>query len=219
MNDSLVLGIETSGILCSVAWWQNDKILLEYNIEKRNAHGTLLASLVEEGHKKLNISSTSVDLVAVGSGPGSFTGLRIGMAYAKGFCWGLGIPLVPVTNFEVLFYSVRAHKGPVIALIEARKGYYYVGKFLDGILQIDTRYLVEGRKLINSSNSNRMFVVHEESSPGHFIDLCPNSLKVKQGDYRASVICTLGHQKYGQKEIKDLAEVEPFYVQPFAGVL
>jgi len=219
MSDSLVLGIETSGLLCSVAWWQNDKTLLEYNIERKNAHGTLLASLVEKGQKKLKISSNSIDLVAVGSGPGSFTGLRIGMAYAKGFCLGLGIPLVPITNFEVLFYSVLTYKGSVITLVEARKGYYYVGKFLNGILQKDAQYLVEGHKLIDDSVSNLKFVVHEESVPGHFINLSPNPSMVKQGNYRASIICALGNQKYRQKEVKDLAEVEPLYVQPFAGVL
>ena len=117
MSDHLVLGIETSGILCSVAWWQNGSVLLEYNLEKKNEHAVLLAALVERGFNELKIDHNTVTHVAVGSGPGSFTGLRIGMSYAKGFCFGHNIPLIPVTNFELLSDLAEDNKFPIYTFV------------------------------------------------------------------------------------------------------
>ncbi len=219
MNDPVVLGIETSGILCSVAWWQRNQTLLEYNIEKRNAHATLLASLVEEGLKNLDLSPESINLVAVGSGPGSFTGLRIGMAYAKGFCLGQDIPLIPVTNFEVLAHLAKDHRGPVLTLIEAGKGFYYAGSFPSGSSVPDEQYLAEGSKLIQNIASDSKLIVHEEIARDTLINSVPEFIPIEQGNYSAAVICALGYQKYEQKELLNLDEVEPLYLQPFAGIL
>lgn len=218
MNDLIILGIETSGILCSVAWWQKNQILLEYNIERKNAHATLLARLVDDGQKKLNLSSNEIGLVAVGAGPGSFTGLRIGMAYAKGFCLGQDIPLIPVTNFEVLAYPFRDYNSYIFSLIEARNGYYYSNKFFNGTSLNDSQYLAEAGKIIDGLRPNEKVVVHEEISIGNFKAIAPEFVSVEQSDYRASVICSIGHEKYKQKELLDLYEVEPLYLQPFAGI-
>lgn len=221
MNDEIVLGIETSGILCSVAWWQKDEILLEYNIEKKNAHATLLANLVNEGLNKLSLSPESVGLVAIAAGPGSFTGLRIGMAYAKGYCFGLNIPMVPVTNFEILAFCIQEHDAPVLALIEARKGYYYVGKFAAGQLVPNEQYIAESQEIIRLLSPEIYTVVHEEVATGFFRSLLPDISKqmVIQGRYSAATICALGHQKFKQNEQWDIDKIEPAYLQPFAGVL
>jgi tRNA threonylcarbamoyladenosine biosynthesis protein TsaB len=219
MNDPIVLGIETSGILCSVAWWQNNQTLLEYKIEKRNAHATLLANLVEQGLKKLGLSGDSINMVAVGSGPGSFTGLRIGMAYAKGFCLGQDITLIPVTNFEVLAHHARDYKGPVLTLIEARKGYYYTGRFRYGSNIPEEQYLAEGSTLMLNIDPGSKIIVHEEIAPGTLIKSVPNSIPIEKGNYSSAVICAIGYQKYKQKDIMNLDDIEPLYLQPFAGVL
>jgi tRNA threonylcarbamoyladenosine biosynthesis protein TsaB len=219
MNDPIVLGIETSGILCSVAWWQSSQTLLEYNIEKRNAHATLLANLVEKGLKKLGLSGDSISLVAVGSGPGSFTGLRIGMAYAKGFCLGQDIPLVPVTNFEVLADLARDHRGPVLTLIEARRGYYYAGRFSTGSNVPEEQYLTEGSTLIKDIDPESMLIVHEEIAPGTLINSVSNLISIEQGNYSSAAICALAYQKYKQSDLLNLDDIEPLYLQPFAGVL
>ena len=219
MNETLILGIETSGILCSIAWWQSGKILLEYNVEKRNAHATLIAKLVEEGVENLGISFDDLDLVAVASGPGSFTGLRIGMAYAKGICLALDIPLIPVSNFEVLAYSERDSGRPVLCLIEARKDYYYAGSFENGFLNPVEQYISEKHEILEKVATGTKIVVHEEINKGLFAAAAKDKYTIQQQDYSAEVICNLGYLKYLENETYLLDEIEPLYLQPFAGVL
>ena len=71
MNNPLILGIETSGRLCSIAWWQDETILLEYNLESKNEHTILLDTFVKKGLEELKIDPKSITLVVIASGPGS----------------------------------------------------------------------------------------------------------------------------------------------------
>ena len=102
----MILGIETSGILCSIAWYENEHILLEYNIERNQVHSNVLADLFNNGMNHLNKRANDISLASIGCGPGSFTGLRIGMSFLKGLCFGSDIPIIGVSNFNVLALHV-----------------------------------------------------------------------------------------------------------------
>jgi tRNA threonylcarbamoyladenosine biosynthesis protein TsaB len=218
MSNHLVMGIETSGILCSIAWWQNNQTLLEYNINRKNAHATLLAEFVQKGFQELKLNSQSLSLVSVGSGPGSFTGLRIGMAYAKGICYGLEIPLVTVTNFELLADQVGDNY-PVYTLIDARRENYYTGKFQTSKTSLDEKFLLSVKQLKKYIPGNGTVVVHEETSKGFFANSFHRRATIIQGEYSAARICALGYSKYIQGEYLTLDKIEPLYLQTFAGVL
>ena len=218
MSDHLVLGIETSGIRCSVAWWQNESILLEYNLERKNEHAVLLAAFVERGFKELGINPNTVTHVAIGSGPGSFTGLRIGMSYAKGFCFGRNIPLIPVTNFELLSDLAENHKFPIYTLIEAGRANYYTGIFNHKKSNLDQQYLSSVSQLKKELSQNGQFIVHEEESKGYFKQFLGNTFQVVDGQYRAARLCSLGYYKHLQGSLLKLNEIEPLYLQKFAGV-
>jgi len=217
MSDHLVLGIETSGIRCSVAWWQNGSVLLEYNLDRKNEHGILLAALVEKGFKELGFNSSSVTHVVIGSGPGSFTGLRIGMSYAKGLCLGHNIPLIPVTNFELLSDLAEDEKFPVFTLIEAGKGSYYTGVFKKEKSTLDQKFLSPASQLEQQVSDNGQVVVHEENSKGFIEKSLSESVKINNGQYRAARLCVLGYEKKIRPH-KDLNEIEPLYLQKFAGI-
>lgn len=218
MNDHLVLGIETSGIRCSVAWWQDNATMLEYNLERKNEHAVLLVALVEKGFKELGINPVEVTHVAIGSGPGSFTGLRIGMSYAKGFCFGHNIPLIPVTNFELLSDLAEDTKHPVYALIEAGRGKYYTGIFNKENSKLDQKYLLPVSELEQLFSSNRQIIVHEENSKGLLKQFLDKKVEIIDGKYHAARLCALGYNKYLNGVVQDLNEIEPLYLQTFAGV-
>ena len=217
MSDHLVLGIETSGIRCSVAWWQKDTTLLEYNLDRKNEHAVLLATFIEKGFKELGIEPKSVTHVAVGSGPGSFTGLRIGMSYAKGFCYGYNIPLIPVTNFELLSDLEDNIKIPVYTLIEAGRGNYYVGIFNTEKSKLDQKYLSPISQLEQLS-PNVHIIVYEENSEGYIRKFLSKTAKISDGKYSAARLCALGYYKYQRGSALELNEIEPLYLQNFAGV-
>jgi tRNA threonylcarbamoyladenosine biosynthesis protein TsaB len=218
MNNHLVMGIETSGILCSIAWCQNNQTLIEYNVNRKNAHATLLAELVHKGFQELKLNPQSLSLISVGSGPGSFTGLRIGMAYAKGICFGLDIPLVTVTNFELLADKVDDNY-PIYTLIDARRENYYTGKFQTSKTNLDEKFLLNLKQLKKYIPENGTVVVHEETSKGFFANSFNRRATIIQEEYNAARICALGYSKYIRGEYTTLDELEPLYLQTFAGVL
>lgn len=218
MNEPLILGIETSGILCSVAWCQKDQVLLEFNVERKNAHATLLAQLIEKGFLELNLIASDISCLAVGAGPGSFTGLRIGMSYAKGFCYGTDIPLISVTNFEILADAVSDANIPLYALIDARKNNYYTGVFKTDKTKLDEKYLSNITQLGKIIPESGHIIVHEEQEKGLFVQSYRGKGSIFQGEYSAVRICSIGYQKYAKGDFLDLDQVEPLYLQAFAGV-
>ena len=217
MSDELILGLETSGILCSVAWWQNDKVLLEYNLERKNEHAVILADLVDRGYKELEIDPGQTGSVAIGSGPGSFTGLRIGMSYAKGFCYGHDIPLIPVSNFEILADYADDSIFPIYTLIEAGKGRYYTGIFESEKTELTGKKVYSVTQLETIVLENSVVVVHEESSKGYFKQVFEKSVDLSNGPYSAAKICQLGFQKRQKGPVLNLNEIDPMYLQTFAG--
>jgi tRNA threonylcarbamoyladenosine biosynthesis protein TsaB len=218
MSDHLVLGIETSGILCSVAWWQNGSVLLEYNLERKNEHAVLLAALIERGFNELKIDRKAVTHVTIGSGPGSFTGLRIGMSYAKGFCYGHNIPLIPVTNFELLSDLAEENEFPVYTIIEAGRGNYYTGIFKRTKSKLDQKYILSVTQIEEQFPLKGQVIVHEENSKGYFKQFINKSTKIIVGQYRAASLCALGYNKQQKGQKLNLNKIEPLYLQAFAGV-
>ena len=93
-----------------------------------------LVPLIEEVMAESALDLKLLDCIAISSGPGSFTALRIGMAVAKGVACGLGIPLVPVPTMPAMAASLQAEAGSVMAVIPSRKGEYYYAAYLSGEL-------------------------------------------------------------------------------------
>jgi len=219
MSDPLILGIETSGILCSIAWWKNNEVLLEFNIERKNAHATLLAQLVENGMQELNIIPEDLSCIAISSGPGSFTGLRIGMSYAKGLSYGTDIPLVPVSNFEILAHTIKIRNIPVYTLIDARKNNYYTGVFNKNNSNLDEQYLLNITQIEKIVPENANIIIHEEQHRGVFAQTYQGKANILKGDYGAVITCSIAHQKFLKGDFTELERIEPLYLQAFAGVL
>lgn len=105
-NNKTILSIETSGEVCSVSLYNNEKDLFELNFVRKNIHSEKIFDMIEFGRSNFGIQLSEIDSVAVSSGPGSFTGLRIGMTVAKSIAMGLNKPVIPVPTFDAFAFHL-----------------------------------------------------------------------------------------------------------------
>lgn len=122
-----ILALDSSGLAASVAVTEDDCLLAEYTVIYKKTHSQTLLPMLEEVRKLIELDLNSLDAIAVASGPGSFTGLRIGSATAKGLGLALGKPLVEVPTLEGLAYNLCGTEKLVCPLMDARRGQVYSG--------------------------------------------------------------------------------------------
>ena len=186
-------------------------MLQEYSVEMANVHAALLAKLAKQGFDELQIKPFNTDLIAVATGPGSFTGLRIGLSYAKGLSYGLQKPIIGVSNFRILAQSAPPQNSKVVTLIDARRGNWYMAIFSGGKKDLIEKKLIAGKEL-SPYLSDDTIIVANQSVPGienlHII-----------GTYGAGTLCQVGLNQYLEEGPDSLDALEPLYLQPFAGVL
>ena len=123
-----LLAFETSTEACSVAIWRDGEVLERHEVAPRR-HAELVLPWAEGLLAEAGLSRTMLDAVAVGRGPGAFTGVRLGIATAQGIALALDLPMLPVSTLAALAMAAP-EPGPVLAAIDARMGEVYVGAFL-----------------------------------------------------------------------------------------
>ena len=128
-----ILGIDSSGNVGSVAYVSDGVVISEYTLNNKKTHSQTLLPMIDDMVKKAEINLEELDAIAISQGPGSFTGLRIGSATAKGIAYVKDIPIVPVYTTEALCYNLYGEAGLICPIMDARRGQVYTGifKFLD----------------------------------------------------------------------------------------
>ena len=127
-----LLVIDTSGPVCGVAVMEDEKVLSEFTAQNRNTHSVNLMPMTEAAMNAAGLQVAELDAVAAVTGPGSFTGVRIGVATAKGLAHGAGIPCIAVDALEALSVSAGSFDGIVCPIQDARAGQVYGAAFRDG---------------------------------------------------------------------------------------
>lgn len=122
-----ILGIDSSGIVASVAVAEDDVLLAEYTVNYKKTHSQTLLPMLDEIVKMTELDLNTIDAIAVAAGPGSFTGLRIGSATAKGLGLALGKPLAAVPTAEALAYNLYDTAGLICPIMDARRNQVYTG--------------------------------------------------------------------------------------------
>lgn len=125
----LILAISTSSKICSVALLEDDKCIKELNIENQKTHSENLVPLIDELFKSTNKSVSDIDLIACDNGPGSFTGIRIGISTVKAIAEVNQIPVVACSSLEGLAYNINPCSSTLCSLIDARNNQVYCGIF------------------------------------------------------------------------------------------
>ena len=127
-----ILVIDTSGPVCGVAVMENEKVLCEITAQNRNTHSANLMTMAETALHSAGKTIAEMDAIAAVTGPGSFTGVRIGVATVKGLAHGAGIPCIPVDALEALSVSAGFFDGVICPIQDARAGQVYGAAFRDG---------------------------------------------------------------------------------------
>lgn len=127
-----LLVIDTSGPVCGTAVMEDEKVLCEYTAQNRNTHSANLMPMIEAALASAGKTAGEMDAIAAVTGPGSFTGVRIGVATAKGLAHGAGIPCIPVDALEALALSAGSFEGVICPIQDARAGQVYGAAFRGG---------------------------------------------------------------------------------------
>lgn len=125
-----ILALDSSGLTASVAILEDDNLLGEYTICYKKTHSQTLLPMLDEVVRMLELDLETVDGIAIAAGPGSFTGLRIGSATAKGLGLALDKPLLSVPTLEALAYNLYGTEGLICPLMDARRNQTYTGVYV-----------------------------------------------------------------------------------------
>ena len=153
----IVLAIETSGNLGSIALATPEKIIYESKINNNLTHSQTTMIMIEQAFKISGISLAEVDVLACSSGPGAFTGLRIGAAVAKGICFDTGLRIVPVSSLEALAYNAITYAGSVVPIMDAKRGQAYTAAYKRGVCTIQPT-VCEIDEILNIVEADSLFV-------------------------------------------------------------
>ena len=221
-----ILLIETSTALCSTALAENGAIISYRESSAPKAHASLTAVFIDEMLKEKGISIADCDAVCVSMGPGSYTGLRVGVSTAKGLCFGSGKPLMAVGTLDTLVAQAVAEglvpEGCryIIPMIDARRMEVYSAVFTP-----DCQQITETQPVIVDENS---FASQLEEGPVLFIGdgagKCADVIKHPNASFvqcwpKADAMLMPALEEYKEKRFKDVAYFEPFYLKEFVATV
>ncbi len=129
MKKMKILGLDSSGLVASVAVVEDDNLLAEYTVNYKKTHSQTLLPMLDEIARMIDLDLQDIDAIAIAGGPGSFTGLRIGSATAKGLGLALEKPLVQIPTVDGLAYNLYGCRDMVCPLMDARRNQTYTGLY------------------------------------------------------------------------------------------
>ncbi|MDD2488164.1 MAG: tRNA (adenosine(37)-N6)-threonylcarbamoyltransferase complex dimerization subunit type 1 TsaB [Bacteroidales bacterium] len=223
MNENLplILLIETATQICSVALAKGNTILSKRLINISNAHSSQLSLLIEEVMKEASVSYSELSAIGVSKGPGSYTGLRIGVSTAKGFAYALNIPLISIETLKILQKGVQQkyNNKSTVAMIDARRMEVYCviynqnGEVIKDISAdiiekgIYDRYLTEDNEFVFVGDGAEKSLTCFSEKSNIILDseivLCSELMK------------DMAYEKYLNKDFEDVAYFEPYYLKNF----
>ena len=229
---ALILNIETSTEVCSVSLAKNGEVVYQKESTEGMNHSRLLTVFIEQLFSENNLDIKTLDAVAVSKGPGSYTGLRIGVSVAKGLCYGLGIPLISVGSLKTLgvytatnysrFTNIPATAEPLFCpMIDARRMEVYTAL-----------YDLKGNEIrpVSAEIITSDFLAETlEKQPvlffGNGAAKCAGVLQHEKAVFAgptttsAAFMTHLSNRKYVAKQFEDVAYFEPFYLKNFVATI
>ena len=226
-TDIKILAIDSSGLVASAAVVCGDELVAEYTINYKKTHSQTLLPMMDEIKKMVELDLESIDAIAVAAGPGSFTGLRIGSATAKGLGLALNKPLIGVPTVDGLAYNLYGTEKIICPIMDARRSQVYTGvytferkeeKFTLKVLKEQCAIPME--EMILELNENGKEVVFLGDGVPVFKEMIAENMNVPysfapahMNRQRAASIAVLGAEYYAQGKTQTATEHEPEYLR------
>jgi len=212
----MILGLDTSTLAGSIALIRDEQILGEVSFNLGRKHTERLLPEMDWLFHRLGLEPKSIEGIAVGIGPGSFTGVRVGLATAKGLALSLSVPIVGVSSLEALAWSVRFYDGPILALLDARKGEVFARFYQGGKnFQAGSEHLVIPPDRLIPMIKEKTLAVGEGSRIYQDQFQGKAAFAGFEFEYpRASIIGKLGWERLARKETDPLEQMVPIYLRP-----
>mgnify|MGYP006079273271 FL=1 len=219
---SRILCVDTSSFICSVSVFENLSLISSNSTEVEKSHSKLIIQLIDQSLKDAKIKINEVDAFAVSMGPGSYTGLRIGVSTIKGLCYSLEKPLISINTLEILSKSAFNHINNyndffICPMIDARRMEVFT-KMLDNDfneVEKDKALILDDKSFNDICGSKLIYFFGDGSNKFqkitnnknfHFIDNIISSSK-HMGE--------LANIKYENNQFENLTTFEPFYIKDF----
>lgn len=217
---ALILNIETSSTVCSVSLSKNGEPISFKEINDGFTHAENLHVFIEEVLNTANISIKELNAVAISKGPGSYTGLRIGVSATKGLAFSLNIPLIALDTLQIMTNSalIKDDVAVYCPMIDARRMEIYTAVYDKDLKQLkDTEALIVDENSIQSlSKFEKIYFFGDGMQKcKEVLSTLKNAAFIDAILPSAKNMCDLSYKKYSEKKFEDVAYFEPFYLKDF----
>lgn len=219
---SYIISIETATKVCSIALHRNGELIALRENNDQHSHSANITIFVDEVVKEAGITFSDINAIAVSKGPGSYTGLRIGVSAAKGFCYGLGIPLISVNTLMAMaqhtaLSQYKKENTLLCPMIDARRMEVFCA-----LIDTKNQWAKETEAVIvDESSFGQELEKHPIVFFGDGAAKCqstinhPNAIFINEIRPSAKYIGALAWEKFSQNQFEDVAYFEPFYLKEF----
>ena len=213
---SVILNIETSSKNCSVCLSSKGNLVTSFDLEdEAYRHSELLTSSIQNILSQNNLDVSGLSAVSVGIGPGSFTGLRIGLSVAKGLCYPHNINLIGISSLKIIANSVINENKNIISLIKDKGQHYYISKYSNDLKEVvePKIKLIDRDYIFNILDDDSVIVVNTDESNKFISDLVNGETLVLKRTISSIDMISLSHKSLEEKKFEDIAYIEPMYVK------
>lgn len=218
---ALILNIETTTTNCSVSLSkEGETLLLKEDYDTNYSHAERLHTFIATILKEANVEGKDLDAIAVSKGPGSYTGLRIGVSAAKGLCFALDIPLIAVSTLEALAHQVKAESGVVIPMLDARRMEVFSAVFTSGynLVRAIEAQILDADAFTSYLNNDKVYFIGNGVEKTKTLITHKNAVFIEGKLPSASTMGAIAYAKYKKSDTEDVAYFEPFYLKDFVAL-
>ena len=218
---SYILNIESSTTNCSISLANNGELISIRELNEKNySHSTKLHSFIEEVLKNSNITVNKLSAIAVSSGPGSYTGLRIGVSAAKGLCYALQIPLISVPTLQVLARQLNIQREDlIIPVMDARRDEVYSAVYNSEYELVRNIFpeIIDSESFIELAKDNKLyFIGNGQEKCERLIRKNSNLIFSNYDTFPSSKeMVLISYEKFKKSKFEDVAYFEPDYLKKF----